>query len=119
MSMTPVGLSDLIMEIMDAMKAADARRLDVRTMTVMADFMVIGGGGSERQVKAIADRIIEEAKKRQARPIGVEGRQQAQWILIDFGDVIAHVMHPEARQYYQLEKLWDAAAANAAAANDE
>ena len=68
--------------------------------------MIIASGRTGRQVKAIADKLIEAAKTRQIKPLGVEGQRQAEWILIDFGDVIAHVMHPSTRDYYQLEKLW-------------
>ncbi len=96
----------LITDTMEDLKAQDVQTLDVRALTTMTDYMIIASGRSDRQVKAIADRIIEAAKTRQIRPLGVEGQQQAEWILIDFGDVIAHVMHPDTREYYQLEKLW-------------
>ena len=91
----------LITETMEDLKA-----FDVRGLTTMTDFMIIASGRTGRQVKAIADKLIEAAKTRQIKPLGVEGQQQAEWILIDFGDVIAHVMHPSTRDYYQLEKLW-------------
>ena len=96
----------LITETMEDLKAEDVQTFDVRTLTTMTDFMIIASGRTGRQVKAIADNLIEAAKTRQIRPLGVEGLQQAEWILIDFGDVIAHVMHPATRDYYQLEKLW-------------
>ena len=96
----------LITDTMKDLKAQDVQTLDVRAQTTMTDYMIIASGRSSRQVKAIADKIIEAAKSRQIRPLGVEGAQQAEWILIDFGDVIAHVMQPGTRDYYQLEKLW-------------
>ena len=96
----------LITDTMEDLKAQDVQTLDVRALTTMTDYMVIASGRSARQVKAIADKVIEAAKTRKVRPLGVEGEQQAEWILIDFGDVIAHVMHPDTREYYQLEKLW-------------
>ena len=96
----------LITDTMDDLKARDVQTFDVRALTTMTDYMIIASGGSDRQVTAIADKVIEVARARQVRPLGVEGRQQAEWILIDFGDVIAHVMHPDTREYYQLEKLW-------------
>ena len=96
----------LITDTMEDLKAQDVQTLDVRALTTMTDYMIIASGRSDRQVKAIADKVIEAAKTRQVRPLGVEGGQQAEWILIDFGDVIAHVMHPDTREYYQLEKLW-------------
>jgi len=91
---------------MEDLKAEDVRTFDVRTLTTMTDFMIIASGRSDRQVKAIAEKVIEMAKSIQIRPLGVEGQQQGEWILIDFGDVIAHVMRPATRAYYQLEKLW-------------
>lgn len=96
----------LITETMEDLKAEDVQTFDVRGLTTMTDFMIIASGRTGRQVKAIADKLIEAAKTRQIKPLGVEGQQQAEWILIDFGDVIAHVMHPVTRDYYQLEKLW-------------
>ncbi len=96
----------LITETMEDLKAEDVQTFDVRGLTTMTDFMIIASGRTGRQVKAIADKLIEAAKTRQIKPLGVEGQQQAEWILIDFGDVIAHVMHPSTRDYYQLEKLW-------------
>lgn len=96
----------LITDTMEDLKAQDVQTLDVRALTTMTDYMIIASGRSDRQVKAIADKVIETAKTRKIRPLGVEGQQQAEWILIDFGDVIAHVMHPDTREYYQLEKLW-------------
>ena len=91
---------------MEDLKAEDVQTFDVRTLTTMTDFMIIASGRSDRQVKAIAEKVIEMAKSIQIRPLGVEGQQQGEWILIDFGDVIAHVMRPATRAYYQLEKLW-------------
>ncbi len=96
----------LITETMEDLKAEDVQTFDVRALTTMTDYMIIASGRTGRQVKAIADKLIEAAKTRQIKPLGVEGQQQAEWILIDFGDVIAHVMHPATRDYYQLEKLW-------------
>ena len=98
--------AQLITDTMEDLKAEDVQTFDVRTLTTMTDFMIIASGRSDRQVKAIAEKVIEMAKSIQIRPLGVEGQQQAEWILIDFGDVIAHIMRPPARAYYQLEKLW-------------
>ena len=99
-------LTRLIVDTMADLKARNVQTFDVRALTTMTDYIIIASGSSDRQVKAIADRVVGAAKARQVRPLGVEGRQQAEWILIDFGDVIAHVMLPETREYYQLEKLW-------------
>lgn len=98
----------LIAATMEDLKARDVQTFDVRKLTTMTDYMIIASGRSGRQVKSIADKVLETAKTRQVKPLGVEGQQQAEWILIDFGDVIAHIMHPDTREYYQLEKLWSA-----------
>ena len=100
-------LARLLTDTMEELKAQDVQTFDVRTLTTMTDYMIIASGSSDRQVKAIADKVIEAARAGKIRPQGVEGQQQAEWILIDFGDVIAHVMHPDTREYYQLEKLWN------------
>ena len=100
------SIAQLITDTMKDLKAEDVQTIDVRALTTMTDFMIIASGRSNRQVKAIADKVIETARTRRFRPLGVEGQQQAEWILIDFGDVIAHIMHPTTREYYQLEKLW-------------
>ena len=96
----------LITGVMEDMKAEDALTIDVRALTTMTDCMIIASGRSDRQVRAIAEKIIETAKSRRIRPLGVEGQQQGEWVLIDFGDVVAHVMRPATRRHYQLEKLW-------------
>ena len=106
MSLAPGSLDELVAAAVASLKGLDVQTLDVRGLTDMTDFMVIASGGSDRQVKALAEKILEEAKKKRVSPLGVEGQQQAEWILIDFGDVIAHIMRPDARDYYQLEKLW-------------
>ena len=100
------SIAQLITDTVKDLKAEDVQTFDVRALTTMTDFMIIASGRSNRQVKAIADKVIETAKTRRIRPLGVEGQNQAEWILIDFGDVIAHIMHPTTREYYQLEKLW-------------
>ncbi len=100
------SFAQLITEAMEELKAEDVQTFDVRALTTMTDFMIIASGRSNRQVKAIAEKVIEIAKSSQIRPLGVEGQQQAEWILIDFGDLIAHIMQPTTRAYYQLEKLW-------------
>ena len=106
MSLAPSSLAELVAAAIASLKGLDAQTQDVRGLTDMTDFMVIASGRSNRQVKALAEKILEEAKKKGVAPLGVEGQQQAEWILIDFGDVIAHIMRPDARDYYQLEKLW-------------
>ena len=104
--MTVDELVAIVVDALDDMKAQDIRTLDVRGKTSVTDVMVIASGTSARQVKAQADRVIEKAKERGVRPVGVEGEQEAEWILVDLGDVVVHVMQPAIRDFYHLEKLW-------------
>ena len=87
-------------------KAADIVLLDVGDLTTIADYFVICSGGSERQVGAIADGIVEGMKERGMRTVGREGSPGAHWVLLDFGAVIVHVFAQPEREYYQLERLW-------------
>ncbi|MDC4176974.1 ribosome silencing factor [Acinetobacter baumannii] len=87
-------------------KAKDILQLDVSSISNVADAIVIASGTSTRHVKALADNVAEEARKAGFRPIGVEGERDAEWILIDLGFVVVHVMLPTARKFYDLESLW-------------
>jgi ribosome-associated protein len=87
---------------LDDLKALDVSVLDVRHLTTVTDTMVVACGRSDRHVRAIADAVIQKSKQQGHRPIGVEG----EWVLVDLGDVVVHVMLPRAREFYNLEKLW-------------
>jgi ribosome-associated protein len=89
-----------------AMKAERLVALDVRALTSYADTLVLMTGGSDRHVRAIADSIIDAVKARGEKPLGVEGHDEGRWVLIDLGDVIAHVFQSEVRDEYDLERLW-------------
>ena len=91
---------------LEDMKAVDVRIIDVRDLTTITDVMVIAGGTSTRHVKAIADNVALEAKRHGVTALGVEGDKGAEWILVDLADVVVHVMMPEIRAFYALEKLW-------------
>jgi len=102
---------EVVLRAMDDMKAVNVVTLDVRGVTDVADAMVIASGNSDRHVRAIADRVVEFAKKAGFRPMGVEGEREGEWVLVDLGDVIVHVMLPRVREFYRLESLWDVTAA--------
>lgn len=99
-------LLEVTRQALEDMKAVDIRVIDVRDMTSITDIMVIASGTSTRHVKALADNVAQEAKKIGVQALGVEGEKGAEWILIDLGDVVVHVMMPEVRAFYALEKLW-------------
>lgn len=95
-----------ITKTLNDMKAYDVTVLNVEKLTTMTDNMIIATGQSDRQVRALASKLLEEVKHRHHEVLGTEGIEQGQWALLDFGDVIVHVMRPDLRDYYQLEKLW-------------
>jgi ribosome-associated protein len=95
-----------VIDALDELKAKDVREIDVRGKTSIADLLVIASGTSARHVKSIADEVVKFAKKAGVMPLGVEGEQEAEWVLVDLGDVIVHVMLPRIREFYGLERLW-------------
>jgi ribosome-associated protein len=97
----------IVSAALDDLKAVDAAYLDVRHLTTLTDTMVVASGRSDRHVRAIASEIVGQSKKAGFRPIGVEGQQGGEWVLVDLGDVVVHVMLPRVREFYNLEKLWD------------
>ena len=108
-------LKTTVIDALADMKALDVRFLDVRGLTDIADFMVIASGTSDRHVRSVAQRVVEKAKEAGFRPHGVEGQQDADWVLIDLNEMIVHVMLPRVREFYGLEKLWDMTVAKRAA----
>jgi ribosome-associated protein len=100
-------LQGIVLDALDDMKALDVKLLDVRGLTDIADYMVIASGTSDRHVRSVAQRVVEKTKQAGFRPHGVEGAQDADWVLIDLSELIVHVMLPRVREFYGLEKLWD------------
>ncbi|HEY3646321.1 MAG TPA: ribosome silencing factor [Gammaproteobacteria bacterium] len=104
--MKPEKLKDLVVEALQDMKGVDIRVLDVRGMTAITDFMVIASGTSDRHVKSLARNALDAVREKGVKPLGVEGEQGGEWVLVDLGDLVLHVMRPQVRDFYNLEKLW-------------
>jgi ribosome-associated protein len=99
-----------IVELIADKKGSDIVLLDIRRVSLLADYFVICSGASERQVRAIVDEILEKVKKEAGTvPLNVEGVSSSGWVLVDYGSVIVHVFAPSLREYYSLEKLWSEA----------
>jgi ribosome-associated protein len=90
----------------EELKAKDIVEIDVRGKTSVTDHLVIVSGTSTRHVKSIADEVVRHAKRLDVMPLGVEGEREAEWVLVDLGDVVVHVMLPRVREFYALERLW-------------
>lgn len=110
--MTIDELKDFTIEALDALKAEDVVALDVRDKTTVTDWLVVATGSSSRHVKSIANNIVAEAKKIDHPPLGIEGENDGEWVLVDLGDVIVHVMQRQVREFYDLESLWSVDALN-------
>ena len=92
-------LNDEISLLLEEYKAENVIKLDVKDKSSVTDTMIIASGRSTRHVKSIADNIIKKLKKIKVKPLGIEGYTKSEWVLIDFGDVLVHVMHPDARDF--------------------
>lgn len=99
-------LCDLAVSALEDIKALDIKVLDVLGQSSVTDIMIIATGNTTRQVKSLANNVVKTVKENGIRPLSMEGEQGAEWILIDLGDVVVHVMTPEIRDFYSLEKLW-------------
>ncbi len=94
------------MDIISDKKGEDILLLDTHTVSYIADYFVIATGESERQIKAISDEIQRQLKAQSTLPLGVEGKPESGWVLLDYGSVIAHLFSPDMREFYHLENLW-------------
>lgn len=99
-------LKQVVIDALDDLKGVDIKTIDVRGKSSVTDVLVIASGKSTRQVKALADSVVVKVKEAGLQPLGVEGERESNWVLVDLGDVVVHVMLPETRDFYNLEKLW-------------
>lgn len=104
--MSKHSLKTVVLKALDDMKANDVVELSVAEMTSMTDWMIVASGTSSRHVKSLAENVEFDAKQSGFRTVGVEGGEDGEWVLVDFGDVIVHVMQPSTRALYDLESLW-------------
>lgn len=100
-------LKTLAINAIEDLKAFDINVVDVRGRSSITDFIVFASGRSDRQVKSIANNVLQEAKKAGVQPLGIEGLNTGDWVLVDLGDVVIHVMLPQVRDYYGIERMWD------------
>lgn len=99
-------LQQHIVEAIDDAKGQNIRVMDVRDISDVTDYMIVASGTSSRHVSSVAHRVNDALRERGIKPLGMEGQGTGEWVLIDFGDVVVHIMRPETRDFYNLEKLW-------------
>lgn len=104
--MQPTDLKAFAIDKVEDMKARDVVVIDVTGKSSVTDTLIICSGNSKRHVMSIADNVVMESKRANIPPISVEGKDTGEWVLVDLGEVIVHVMQDETRDFYQLEKLW-------------
>ena len=115
-----LSLENMKLAVVDALediKAFDITIMDVRQMTSVTSYMIVASGNSTRQCKAIADNVREKLKEKGADTRGIEGEKDGEWVLVDLGEIVVHVMVSATRAYYNLEQLWSESQSRRAAAS--
>lgn len=107
-TLTSNQLRDLVISTLEDLKAIDIQQIDVTGQNPLTDLFVIASGSSSRHVKSMAEKLVMNAKAAGCQPLGIEGEKEAEWVLVDLNDVIVHLMLPQSRAFYNLEKLWEA-----------
>ncbi len=105
-TLTTLGKKKLVIGALEDIKAHDIQAIDVRSVTSIFDWIIVASADSARQTKALARHVRDTLKEAGSAIVGTEGEEGGEWILVDAGDVVAHVMQPAVRQYYNLEELW-------------
>ncbi len=100
-------LHQLVLSTLEELKAHDIKSVDVAGISPLTEHFVVASGNSTRHVKSMADKLVQAAKAAGVQPLGVEGEGEAQWVLVDLNDIIVHLMLPQARAFYNIEKLWE------------
>ena len=103
----PSKLRDLVSSSIDELKAVDPVTINVKKLSSFTDYMIIASGTSNRHIQSIGEKVLEDLKVKNIKPLGLEGEGSEEWVLIDVGDVVLHLMSASARAFYDLESLWD------------
>ena len=103
----PSKLRDLVSSSLDELKAVDPVTINVKKLSSFTDYMIIASGPSNRHIQSLGEKVLEDLKTKNIKPLGLEGEGSEEWVLIDVGDVVLHLMSSNARAFYDLESLWD------------
>lgn len=117
--LSPSGLRDLVSHSLDEEKAENVAIIDLEGKCDFADFMIVASGRSQRHVSALASKLADRMKEAGNPPLSIEGQATGEWVLIDAGDLIVHLFHPEQREYYNIEKMWEVSMPTLASSNPE
>lgn len=104
--MGPETMKKAVVAALEDIKARDIAVMNVKKLTSMTDYMVVASGDSNRQTRALSDNVQKKLKELGAQVLGVEGEETGEWVLVDLGAVVVHIMQPKVREYYNLEQLW-------------